>query len=288
LRFSRTFAALIVLAVVAVSTVAGCWRERQTDEDSTRPVPAARPLSSAIDIEPAFETAKLPADPAIWIHPTDPSRSVSVGTVKVAKPAGAIVVHGLDGRIRQTIGGIDRPNNVDVEYGFQLGGQVVDLAVATERLERQLRIFRIDWSDGRLADLGGATILQIAGDECIARHQSVLHTQPWVRLIPMNGDDLAPAFEALRIEAGIQRVSAIGGRVTATHLIDAGLIQDITFEHFLITGHRESSSECRWPGVASRTFEFRDFVQSLSFVNSLVACFDTVVHHPDVRIAMER
>jgi 4a-hydroxytetrahydrobiopterin dehydratase len=35
----------------------------------------------------------------------------------------------------------------------------------------------------------------------------------------------------------------------------------------------------------SRTFEFQDFVQSLSFVNSLVAYFETVEHHPDVRIA---
>jgi 4a-hydroxytetrahydrobiopterin dehydratase len=35
----------------------------------------------------------------------------------------------------------------------------------------------------------------------------------------------------------------------------------------------------------SRTFEFRDFVDSLSFVNGLVAYFETVDHHPDVRIA---
>ena len=34
-----------------------------------------------------------------------------------------------------------------------------------------------------------------------------------------------------------------------------------------------------------RTFEFQDFVASLSFVNSLVAYFETVDHHPDVRIA---
>ena len=35
----------------------------------------------------------------------------------------------------------------------------------------------------------------------------------------------------------------------------------------------------------SRTFEFQDFVQSLSFVNSLVAYFESVDHHPDVHIA---
>ena len=35
----------------------------------------------------------------------------------------------------------------------------------------------------------------------------------------------------------------------------------------------------------SRTFEFQDFVDSLSFVNSLIAYFETVDHHPDVHIA---
>ena len=35
----------------------------------------------------------------------------------------------------------------------------------------------------------------------------------------------------------------------------------------------------------TRSFEFQDFVESLSFVNSLVAHFETVDHHPDVRIA---
>ena len=35
----------------------------------------------------------------------------------------------------------------------------------------------------------------------------------------------------------------------------------------------------------SRTFEFQDFVDSLSFINSLVAYFETIDHHPDVTIA---
>ena len=35
----------------------------------------------------------------------------------------------------------------------------------------------------------------------------------------------------------------------------------------------------------TRTFEFQDFIESLAFVNSLVAFFETVDHHPDVHIA---
>ena len=35
----------------------------------------------------------------------------------------------------------------------------------------------------------------------------------------------------------------------------------------------------------TRTLEFQDFVASLGFINSLVAYFETVDHHPDVTIA---
>jgi riboflavin biosynthesis pyrimidine reductase len=144
--------------------------------------------------------------------------------------------------------------------------------------------------DALLFNVPAVPVFLIAGDECIARHAPAIRTRPWVRLISMTGADLGPAFEALRVEEGIQRISAIGGRVTATQLVDAGLIQDIyltttsleggepgtpwysgtnspqlaaitskewhengsrvVFEHFLITGHRESSSECRRPGVS--------------------------------------
>ena len=144
--------------------------------------------------------------------------------------------------------------------------------------------------DALLFNVPDVPVFLIAGDECIARHESALRARPWVRLIPVNGDDLRPAFERLRGEEGIQRVSAIGGRFTATQLVDAGLIQDIyltttsleggepgtpwycgtnppqltaitskqwdengsrvVFEHCLITSHRESSSAFRQPGVS--------------------------------------
>jgi 4a-hydroxytetrahydrobiopterin dehydratase len=37
-----------------------------------------------------------------------------------------------------------------------------------------------------------------------------------------------------------------------------------------------------------REFEFHDFVESLSFVNSLIAYFETMDHHPDVFIAYNK
>jgi 3-phytase len=151
-------------AALALSLASGCRRApAPPGEDSAEPVPSPSPLSRATEIESEYSTAQLsndPDDPAIWVHPDDPARSLIIGTMKVAAPAGALVVFGLDGQIRQAITGIDRPNNVDVEYGFPLGGRRVDLVVATERLRRQLRVFRVDAAGGRLVDLGGIPILQ--------------------------------------------------------------------------------------------------------------------------------
>jgi len=115
------------------------------------------------DVVPVVTTATVPNDPddpAIYIHPTDPAKSLILGTNKVLAPQGALVVFGLDGKIRQTIDNLDRPNNVDVEYGLVLGGQPTDIAVLTERLQHRLRVFAIG-ADGMLSDVGSATALKV-------------------------------------------------------------------------------------------------------------------------------
>ena len=89
-------------------------------------------------------------DPAIWIHPLDPQRSLIIGTDK----GGALYVFDLRGRVVQRIGGLQRPNNVDVEYGFRLGKQRVDIAVVTEREAHRLRVYAIDPTTLRLRDIG--------------------------------------------------------------------------------------------------------------------------------------
>ena len=68
--------------------------------------------------------------------------------------------------------------------------------------------------DALLFNVPEVRVFLIAGDSCRARHEAALRPRPWVTLIPFNGDDLYPAFERLRSENGIQRVSAIGGRFT--------------------------------------------------------------------------
>ena len=80
-------------------------------------------------------------DPAIWINPEDPAESLILGTDK----GGSIFVFDLDGQIvpDKTVTGMGRMNNIDVAYGFPLGGETIDIAVATDRNEELIRIFRL-------------------------------------------------------------------------------------------------------------------------------------------------
>jgi 3-phytase len=106
-------------------------------------------------LKPVAATQPVPHDaddPAIWVHPTDPSRSLILGTDKFAREGG-LHVFGLDGARRQTIAPLDRPNNVDIEYGVTLGGAKTDIAVLTERKQHRLRIFAIPADGGALVDL---------------------------------------------------------------------------------------------------------------------------------------
>ena len=73
-----------------------------------------------------------PDDPAIWIHPTDPSKSLILGTDKV-ESNGVSMSSASTARIRQSITPLDRPNNVDVEYGMSPRRPATDIAVMTER-----------------------------------------------------------------------------------------------------------------------------------------------------------
>lgn len=68
---------------------------------------------------------------------------------------------GLDGKIRQTLDGLDRPNNVDVEYGLDLGGQATDIAVLTERYQKRLQVFSVAPDGSGLTDVSSVTGLGV-------------------------------------------------------------------------------------------------------------------------------
>jgi 3-phytase len=80
-------------------------------------------------------------DPAIWINRHDPAESLVLvaykgGDLKAFNPSRNCAVV-------KVISGLSRPNNVDVEYDLDLGGQRIDIAVMTERNANRLRIYKL-------------------------------------------------------------------------------------------------------------------------------------------------
>lgn len=100
-------------------------------------------------------------DPAIYLHPTDAAKSLVVTAVK----NGGLRVYDLCGQELQTVNPGDiRYNNIDVQYGFRLGSQTIDIAVASDRNNDKLAIFKINpdaTSGNYLEDITNSSISTI-------------------------------------------------------------------------------------------------------------------------------
>lgn len=110
-------------------------------------------------IQPNVITEPTPNDtddPAIWIHPTDASKSLIVGTDK--EVGGGLYVYDLDGKIVNKFIDMKRPNNVDIAYGLDINGVKTDIAVTTERKANVIRIFSLP--DLKPIDNGGIPIFE--------------------------------------------------------------------------------------------------------------------------------
>lgn len=140
-------AAFLVLVPVLVIVSCSSGNTKGSGESRTSPL--------SITMDPYIATDQVPDDPddpAIWVHPKDPTKSLIVATNKVEKPGGALVVFDLEGKIIQSIGNLDRPNNVDIEQRVMLGGETLDIAVVTERQARAVRIYAIDPNSRALSE----------------------------------------------------------------------------------------------------------------------------------------
>ena len=134
----------IATVVVLSLTISCAGIAQQTDLNAVKPLYVSEPVD--------FDTD----DPAIWVNPIDPSKSLVIGTDKDTN--GGLYVFDLKGKIIQskTVKGLKRPNNVDIAYGLILGGKKTDIAVTTERYTHKLRIYALP--DMKPVDNGGIPV----------------------------------------------------------------------------------------------------------------------------------
>ncbi|MCG8605120.1 phytase, partial [bacterium] len=99
--------------------------------------------ASTVLVDPKVSTTPAPDDPndiAIWIHPTNPERSVLIG---VDKDKG-IFVWDVNGNELQSIPQDTTANTIDLRQGVSFGGQLADLAVANLRDAGKLAVFKVN------------------------------------------------------------------------------------------------------------------------------------------------
>ncbi len=144
LRVSLTERAAVLAVLVAMTFAA--WQPQ---------VPVV--LAAAVSVLATVETDPVPSsgdaadDPAIWVHPTDPSLSVIIGTDKTA--TGGLGVYDLAGHQLHFYAD-GRYNNVDVRYGFHLGNATVDIVGTTNRVDKRIDFYKIDPATRALSRIG--------------------------------------------------------------------------------------------------------------------------------------
>jgi 3-phytase len=181
-------------------------------------------------------------DPAVWIHPERPGLSLILGTDKL----GGLHSYNADGSEYQIVSEGARPNNVDVLYGFPLGGRPTDIVVASVQAskttkekarggaERGVKVWAIEPATRRLSDVtSGGTIPALDGavPYGMCGYHSARNGRSYVFVTDRNG--LVEQYEL--IDAGNALVG--GRRVRSIRLgsIAEGCVADDELERFYVS-----------------------------------------------------
>jgi 3-phytase len=125
-------------------------------EPSPSALRIARLVTATVETAPMPHAGDSADDPAIWVDPDTPARSLIIGTDKL----GGLAVYDLAGQQLQYLPDGDM-NNVDLRAGFALGGRDVTLVTAGNRSDDSIAIYWLDPATRRLEDAAARSITTI-------------------------------------------------------------------------------------------------------------------------------
>lgn len=96
-------------------------------------------VTPTVETEPVDDYGDAADDPAIWVHPTDPAKSVIIAAQKKR----GLVVYDLAGKTLQVVAD-GRMNNVDLRQDFPLGNGPVAIVAASNRTNKTLALYKVD------------------------------------------------------------------------------------------------------------------------------------------------
>ena len=115
-------------------------------EDETEPIRASSTQDAA-------------DDPAVWIHPTDPSKSIIYGSNKT----GGIAAYDLSG-VEVSYAEVGRINNIDVTYNIEIKSGIIDVCGGTNRTINAIDLYKIDGQTGDLEFILDSSVISMVDD----------------------------------------------------------------------------------------------------------------------------
>ena|SRR5688572_2992786 len=114
---------------------------------------AQTPVGPRVETAPVPNSGDAADDPAIWVHPTNPSQSVVIATDKNE----GLAVYDLTGRQLQFLSD-GEPNNVDLRKDFPLGSGKITLVIASDRADNKIALYKFDHNTRTLSDIAARNL----------------------------------------------------------------------------------------------------------------------------------
>lgn len=198
--------ALVLAVVFAAALAAGPAREGR-----------AEPVVAAVETDPVPHGEDAADDPAIWIHPTDPSLTTVVGTDK----RGGLAVYDLSGTQLHYYAD-SAPNNVDLRYNVSLGGKRVDLVATSDTTTDSIRLYAVDPVTRGLVDVAARTIGTGIGVAGLCMYRSPTSGKYYVFV----GDNSGTNQQWELVDNGAGKVDAKKVRTISLASTTEGLVAD--------------------------------------------------------------
>lgn len=141
-----------LLAVLLVFLLSACWPIKSTFYLDNYPINFIVTPDAETDPVVALIDDDAADDPAIWVHPGDPKKSILIGTNKKS----GLYTYTLEGKKIDFLP-LGRLNNVDILPDFQTNEEAIILIGATNRSDSTLSLVSMD-EEGKLRDVANRKI----------------------------------------------------------------------------------------------------------------------------------
>ena len=183
-------------------------------------------ITASVETDPVHHSGDAADDPAVWVHPTDPSLSTIIGTDKL----GGLAVYDLSGNQLYYYAD-SRPNNVDIRFNVPLGGQRVTIVATSSLDDDAIRLYKVNPSTRGLEYVAARTIGVGIGLYGLCMYHSPTSGKYYV----FDNDNSGNVQQWEIFDNGAGRVDASRVRSFSVGSTTEGCVADDELSHFYIS-----------------------------------------------------